>query len=461
MRARRSLVFALVAAAVGCSWSAFDEFKSDTPVYAFASKSFGVLVAISSDTASGTAFLGTGGNTGDGSRYYALGDGKADPSGAPLNSTPQCTLTTDVGTQCLLGNEIVGVGTLVDTAPRKGCFVVGYGKLIADPLDPGPVAYCTDGQIFTLGSILTGDATTKGAAPVLTTAFTNHDEATIRTISISFAAIPGGASNPPLLFGDEADNAAFVYPSIVAGAAPTLLARPSKANRFGHAVAMGTVKGATAFAVGAPVDGTVYVYSGQPSKPAAIVHVGCTDNTGAGADVIAFGDVDGDRNDDLLVAEGSGAGRVVQVYLGSDMPTTKAAGDCGAKWPKSSKLLKCVDTGGVSGCSGDTSFASSIAIGDLDGDGTNEVAVGAPHATAEGNGNSGGVFLYKPAKSNDVLDVRYLGKPESGAAFGSSVAIGKVGTQDTLAASAPGTGKAYVVWCTNLPGAPGGPRCRK
>src|SRR5262249_1332807 len=156
--------------------------------------------------------------------------------------------------------------------------------------------------------------------------------------------------------------------------------------------AMGKGAGKTLFAVGAVSDGKVYAYAGDPGAPAAIQHIGCAgDGVAPSGDVIAFGDVDRDGIDDLLVAQGSGAGRVVAVYAGKDAPAGASPSECFNAWPAPSTPLRCQDFGGVGGCDGDVGFASSIAVGDLDGDGANEVAIGAPKATAEGNGGAGAV----------------------------------------------------------------------
>ena len=443
-----------------CLWSKFSDFKKDTPVYAFTNKSFGALVGISYSPSDNSAFLGNGGHPGEGARFYALGQGHDDPSGDPLNSNPYCELKSDqiiAGRPCLSATNIVGVGPLTDDRTHPNCFAVGYGKSTDDPtVVGGPLAFCPDGRVFTMGDL------PKDTSPILTKAFADRDEPTMRAIHVSFATIAPKAAGPnaPLLFGDEADNAAYFYPEITAASKPVLVGRPLKANHFGASVAMGTAAGMF-FAVGAPSDGHVYVYEPDPDKTKPAVHFGCAgDGVAPSGDVIATGDVDGRGADDLLVAQGSGASRVVQVYLGEDRPKTALTDDCSASWAPSSMVLRCEETGGASGCA-TADFARSIAVGDLDGDGAAEVAVGAPGASAEGQGGSGVVFLYTPSKSNAVADVRYLGKPEGGAAFGATVTIGRVGTQDTLAAAAAGKGAAYVLWCTNLPGAPTGPRCRR
>ena len=463
------VVFMLASA---CSWSSFNDFKNNTPVHAFSNKAFGQLVAISSNPADNTAILATAGNPGDGSRYFQLLDGSADPSGDPFGDQV-CTLSKeDVagGKGCLTSVKLAAVGTLTDlddathkSRQRPSCVALGYGKTTSDPtVDFGPIVYCPEGHVFTLGAIDSGADGTKGTGPTLTAAFENHDFATITRIGISFASLPSlgtAANNPPLLMGDEADNAAYIFTEIVAAKPPILVYQPKTANRFGAAVGLGVEAGQLLYVVGAPGAGKVYAFLHDLSKK-TVDHVACAgDGIGGTGDSLSVGDVDGDKLDDLVVSQGGGS-RVAQVYLGKDLPKTPLTADCGAAWPASTITLRCEEQRGAGNC-GQSDFGRAIAIGDLDKDGQNEVAIGAPKASADGTSGAGVVFLYTPSKGVGVADVRYLGRPESGAAFGSDVAIGKVGGEDTLAVASPGKNASYVVWCTNLPGAPSGPRCRK
>ncbi len=456
----------------GCSWTVFSDFKKDPPIFAFTNRTNGQGVTLVYTPERSSAFLVSYGDPGDGGHTYDLGDGSADPSGDPTGNDAFCALRGDfiaAGRPCVSARKMVGLGALKDgVGVHPNCLAVGYGKLTDSGTVFGPVAKCTDGQVFTLGNA-DSDPGTMGTGATLARAMTSGDERTLRAVNVSFASLPikdGASGNQSLLFGDEPDNAAYYYVGVTEQAKPILVGQPTTANRFGAAVALGTVRDKRLLVVGAPGAGKVYAYRIDAAAPTKIEHVACAgDGVSGSGNALAVGDVDGDGIDDLLVAQGSGASALVQVYSGADFPTTAAKADCDTAWKPSSIVLKCEETmGGALGC-GDASFGTSIAIGDLDKDGMPEVAVGAPGASPEGNAGAGVVFLYTPKKGSAVLDVRYLGKPDSGAHFGVDVVIGKIGAagreQDTLAVAASGKAATYLVWCTNLPGAPRGAHCRK
>ncbi|MGZ3416756.1 MAG: FG-GAP repeat protein [Polyangiales bacterium] len=450
--------FVLLCFTVGCSWTQFDKFETDTPVTSFSNRAFGSGVGIATDK-NGKAVLGTSGNPGDGARFFPLLDGTTEPSTSPITNNAQCELTLEassVGKACLSAPSPIGVGTLVDPAGMKehtGCFAVGYGKQgDAAELSAGPTVFCTDSFLFTLGGA--------PADSNLSKAFANRNLDDIRAQKIAIASLPAdGATNPPLVLGVETDEAAFAYPTIAAGqvAQPLLGAAATKGDRFGAAVAIAKYAGSPMYLVSAPAIGKIFAYVNGATPTDPPVHVGCIEGATGLGETLAVGDVDGDGQPDVLAREGV----AVKIFKGSGRPTTPSATDCANKWDTSSVItLTCAEVRGASDCAnGD--FGRSIAAGDFDGDGKTDVAIGAPYAAAEGLGGSGAVFLFTPASSTNVLDVRYLGQPSGDAGFGWAVASGKVGTQDTLAVGARGKGLSYVVWCTGLPGSPQNARCRK
>lgn len=458
----RDLSVLLPLAFAACNFQQFDKFSEDTPSTAFVDRSYGARVALTSD-ASGITVLAAGGNPGEGVRFFTVGDGRSAPSTVPRSTAALCELSTDKivgGTPCVGGTTLAAAGTLndggSDAAPgldHIGCFAVGYGRVTTAATLYGPVIACADGQVFTLGGA-TGSQVEKSLSLL--------DPVALTALRIAFAALPGAgklpSKNPPLLMGSEADGGAWFWPAATPGSAPRVVPAPSDAKtaRFGASVAMARGAGTSLLLVAAPEAGRIYAYTPGATAADAPVPVACLEGDKGAGSAIGVGDLDGDGLDDVAVTDP----RRVRIFLGKKRPTTLGTGDCPSTWPAEAIELTCAETAGAGGCSA-AQFGASLAIGDLDGNGQVDLAVGAPNASYSGVEGAGAVFLFSPLSSATVLDVRGLASPNAGDAFGASVAIGKVGAQDTLAVGARGKGGAYVTWCTKLPGDPGGARCRK
>jgi hypothetical protein len=461
----RRLLPLLLAITASCSWSAFNDYEKDTPMTAFSNRGLGSRVAISTDN-EGNAILGCGGTAPEGARFYTLRDGRSEPTGVPLTNNAVCELLPEdipAGHGCLPATTLSPAGVLIEqreradksleAVPHPGCFALGYGRRSdSSGIDPGPVVYCTDGGLFTL------DPAPDSA---LSRAFKDRNADAIRAMRVAIATLPAkGTTNPPLVLGSEIDERAWVYPVIDAQAKPVEItdAIDTKGERYGAAVAIARGGAETLFLVSAPGIGRAFVFTIDSAMPPVPTRVACLQGEKGLGEALAVGDVDLDGVDDVLTNDG---GNVV-VFLGRDRPAPPAAGAACPEWKRSPIVLRCEETRGVSGCA-DSGFGSAIAVGDFDKNGKPDVAVGAPYATTDGVSASGAVFLYTPGvgATNEVIDVRYLGAPQTNAAFGAAVASGSVGGQDTLAVGARGKGISYVVWCTLLEGRPGGPRCRK
>ena len=462
---RRIAPLLVLVLTASCSWGAFSDYADDTPMFAFSNRGAGGRVAIATDTEN-NAILGAGGAPPEGAHFYTLGNGGSTPTGTPLTNNAQCELAEGdipAGQACLPATTLSPAGVLIEEPPDRptekiphpGCFALGYGRRSdSSGIDPGPIVYCTDGGLFTLDPA--------SADSVLARAFKDRNGDAIRSLHVAMATLPSkGTGNPPLVLGSDVDERAWVYPKIEAQGKPIELveAADTKGERYGAAVAIANSAAGRLFLVSAPGVGRAFAFTLDASDPPVPARAACLTGQKGLGEALAIGDVDLDGVDDVLTNDG---GNVV-VFLGRDRPAPPAApSDPCPEWKASSIVLRCADVRGVTGCA-DAGFGTSIAVGDFDKNGKPDVAVGAPYATTDGVTASGAVFLFTPTVGSDnaVVDVRYLGNPQTNAAFGAAVASGNVGGQDTLAVGARGKGVSYVVWCTQLEGRPGGPRCRK
>lgn len=456
-------VLPLLALLTSCSWTAFNDFKSETPMFAISNRAFGAKVAVATDP-DGNAIVGSGGLAPQGARFYGVGMGTSEPTGSPLTNSAQCEILADkiaAGGACLSATTLSPAGVLQEldkdtgvlTRVHPGCFTVGYGRRSDSPgVDPGPIVYCTDGGLYTMAPA--GDSK-------LSRAFRDRVEAEIRAQRVAMATTlhDGKSLNPGMVVASNVDERAWVYPTIRSQLAPIEIteAAATEGDKYGSAVAVARSKVGPLYLVSAPGIGKIFGWTVDIAKNEA-TRVACIEGPQGTGETLVTADFDGDGEDDIFVNEGSD----VKMYLGSQRPAPAASpADPCPKWPAARMTLKCEDTMGATGCT-QSGFGSSIAVGDFDKDGKKEVAVGAPFAITDGVG-SGAVYLYTPTLDgpNPVLDVRYLASPQNNAAFGTSVASGRIGTQDTLVVGAAGKAVTYIVWCTALPGAPRSGRCRK
>jgi hypothetical protein len=287
---------------------------------------------------------------------------------------------------------------------------VGGPRVDADPVQDG-VLYTVFGHPDGLDAL--DDGREQGAFPPCDSDGDQFASA-LAVMKHSSGAAEVAVGLPACSVSGAAGGAAYLYDSAAEIAAGPVLVQSDYASasngngdRFGAAVAAGDFdgNGLPDLAVGAPNknhgagnpddSGRVYVaYSfgdgPQPSFGPDIIGEDewAGDTPGAGelfGSALAAGDVDGDGFDDLLAgAPGEGSADVGRVYLkrGSSGSGLTTAGNA---------LFTQTFLGGVNG--DDDHLGNVLALGDVDGDGVLEIALGVPDKDVGSAGEAGMVYV--------------------------------------------------------------------
>lgn len=260
--------------------------------------------------------------------------------------------------------------------------------------------------------------------------------------------------SPFLLAGAPEKSRAWYYAPLQ-GKAIDLKPLAPAGKSFGKSLAVLPEEGGAALlAVGAPEAGQVWLFRAEGEN---VTSLGCWEGESQWGRSLAVGDVDGDGKQDLVVADA----KQVRVLSGAVLAASSEEEEGSACQTLSQESLvlsslRCATNAWTEEC-GKSGFGQALAVGDLDGDGRDEVAVGAPYMTADGFEKAGAVLVYD--HTGKLRDTVILSGSAEGAEFGASLVAVPQKKRKVLLVGAPGIDKVNLVYCAGAAGTSISARC--
>ncbi|NOY91595.1 MAG: hypothetical protein GXP55_10375 [Deltaproteobacteria bacterium] len=194
--------------------------------------------------------------------------------------------------------------------------------------------------------------------------------------------------------------------------------------------------------------------------------LGCID--GLTGDVsVAAGDVTGDGVPEVFFSDSQGPSAMTHFSVRklslADLRPENGCGLTATSDDPPTRRIMCPDLDSSISCAG---FGETLALGDLDADGDQDLLVGAPYSEVAGRSDAGAVYVF-PSTPSGFGDARVLvdSAPDSGARLGASLSTVKTGltgsARDEPLVGAPGANRVFVFLCSGIPGdsAGGAARC--
>jgi hypothetical protein len=271
-------------------------------------------------------------------------------------------------------------------------FVDVDGDGILDKVVGAPYSYTTESQT---GSILVYKGTATGFSTIPDAVLTGDDNLGYSFINLGDVDGDGKADFAfSAIHGDGAEvslsGSVTIFKGGGKGQVIKKISGEGPMDKFGYSLAVGDLNGdgKPDLIAGAPFNtndpalyqsGAVYVFFG-PDYAAGVKLSASSAKKGLGW-AVAAGDVNGDGIDDLVI---SASGKVL-VYFGGN------------------SFAPAINTPNITLTSTAAGFGKSIAvIGDMDGDGKKEVAIGAPNAVINNNRDTGSVYIVKGSSAGTV-----------------------------------------------------------
>lgn len=208
-------------------------------------------------------------------------------------------------------------------------------------------------------------------------------------------------------------------------------------GRLGQTLAAGVVAGQVRVAVGAGATGLIGL--GRVDTGNILFFEGCVRSADF-AQAMVMGDPDGDGTDELFVLSN---GQVAVYAVGA------ISGGCGPGAPNTTPQQSFA-------CEGCT----TMTMGDVNGDGADELIAGAPNRTVGSEANAGAVEIFCGSVGSGVGSAPCVtlthSTPVAGALLGTQVAAVESGIgsspRDEPVASAPGDNRIYFFTCSGISG---------